>query len=261
MNYDCSAILTEKIIDCISLNNTQKSYMDKVTFTLDRFYDNCEFIDGIHITDWKVDYDYIGLRNYNDNETIINSKCYNLDKNNMYTKYNGPLYKECSKSKIYRENNDFYSDKLIIIEKDLIFFLCGLKIYIEGTLGCKKIKGFKAFNKNDKVNTEKGFIKLPQCPMSIKKIGFSPITFIGNIALPENVKKYNLYENFDSCLSIDHIIPKQSKYKKNQYQHNYTGKECDERNKLSLSVVFSLTTTKKIYITNTEVQNVLACSN
>ena len=47
----------------------------------------------------------------------------------------------------------------------------------------------------------------------------------------------------------------------NKDQHNYTGKERDERNKLSLSVVFSLTTTKKIYITNTEVQNVLACSN
>lgn len=245
-------ILSRRIFDCIVLKKDQSSFIEDVVFTIEDDPREFDFTESICIDKIGITYKFIGLAINANSDVLIDSKPY---------LFHIPCEKilSCCNSYLYDENhvavttgkyccNDIDNEEVgiqtRIIEKDLDFLVCEPKIFVKGRIGCREFTAIKDYTKPEiGCNCECGLITPPPLPISIKKLGFNPITFIGRICLPQGARKSIINQKFENCLYIENVIPK---------EENICNKGlllCQERATFKADVELSLVSKKLIYST------------
>lgn len=204
----CTPILTERIFDCISLEQDQSGYLEDVEFKIEG--DTRRFVPGssICIDRIGVTYSFIGLEDDDVCVTIdakpftfvapIGSEflgCTREMKKCEDDKEMGRLFDEFEgtvvTNKYCCENPPKAGTKVRIVNKDLNFKVCNLKFIVEGRIGCRPFRAIARFNKNGNVPVE--------------VLGFNDVTLVGRMCLPTAPTKVTVHEEIDTCLSVNCI--------------------------------------------------------
>lgn len=251
-NASCTPILSERIFDCISLEDEQSSFVDCVTFTIDD--DHGQFREGerICIDRVGVTYKFIGLKDTHPNVVLVDNTPYLFvpPTGSIFRGCNKPLFDEAEATvvtgKFCCDRDDRPGVKTRIVEKDLEFFACELKITVVGRIGCRKFVAVKDFDRSSHhhEDEDENIANCPvKCPkvVSLDDLGFKPITFVGRMCLPAGPRKSTVHEEFDVCLSADCVTPICENFVRDD--------RCDGRSRFKASVEFSLLIRKSIFST------------
>lgn len=211
-NAVCTPILTERIFDCISLEQNQSGYRENVEFKIEG--DPRRFVPGssICIDRIGVTYSFIGL----DEEAL----CVTIDeKPFVFVSPVGSEFLGCARevgkcenekvigrlfdeyegtvvtNKYCCENPPKSGTKVRIVNKNLDFKICNLKFIVEGRIGCRPFRAIARFNKNGNVPVE--------------VLGFNDVTLVGRMCLPTAPTKVTVHEEIDTCLSVNCITTHQ----------------------------------------------------
>ncbi|POO85007.1 MULTISPECIES: hypothetical protein [Clostridium] len=126
-----------------------------------------------------------------------------------------------------------------IVEKEVTFSVCNLKVSITGTIGST------AFTANLIGTVNNNAITSFESPIELEDIGFpSSINFAGRLCLPTNTK-ITIKEEFDNCIIVDCIRP---------INTNYTPSVTGSLTYATFTTTadLSLVINKQIYATTTE---------
>lgn len=190
----CIPILTDRIFDCKRVHHEQVAYLPNVKFYI---ISDCKYEDGAKICIEKVstEYDFIGLQTIpqvivdnNKSDKFIPSlnsgshTCKDTntgEKFNIYNSFTGYITTsdgDCCKEGVSKK----------IVEQNLEFYVCNLRIAVKGTIGCKE---FKAITK--------------PYSGSLVKAGFKLADFYGRLCFPQGRNSVTIDEIFESCISAD----------------------------------------------------------
>lgn len=255
-NAECAPILSKRIFDCISLDRKQFSFLEDVVFTIEDDQREFDSKESICIDKIGIAYTFIGLNTNSNSIVLVDSKPYvfHIPREKIFSGCNSHLYNEnniavttgkycCSEI----ENEDI-GIKTRILEKDLNFLVCGLKIFVKGRIGLREFTAVKEFseergcnhNSHCNCNCNCSLITPPAFPISIKKLGFDPITFIGRVCLPQGAKKTIIHQKFNNLLCVECITPK---------NNSESLLFCEEKAMFRADVELSLLSKKFIYST------------
>lgn len=211
----CTPILTERIFDCISLEQKQSGYRENVEFRIEgnprRFVPGSSIcIDRIGVT-----YNFIGL----EDEDL----CVTIDaKPFIFVAPTGSEFLGCARREEEKCEDDKKVGKLFdefegtvvinkfcseedsskegvisrIVNKDLDFKACNLKFIVEGRIGFRPFRAVARFNKHENI------------PLEV--LGFNDVTLVGRICLPKAPTKVTVHEDIDTCLSVNCITTNQT---------------------------------------------------
>ncbi|HSQ88735.1 hypothetical protein [Romboutsia sp.] len=200
-NATCIPILSHRIYDCICLENEQMRYLKDVLFTI-KTNKGYEVGDEICIEKILVKYDCIGLTSNPlpvviDNLPPVNFTpssespiCDCIQYHPIYSIYKGHVVTDlkcCDEGR-----------KTKIVEPNLEFWICGLKIKVVGKIGCKPFIA----------ETTEYNGKLFDFPSAGN--GFKNVDFFGRICLPVGRHRVKFEEIFEGCISADCITPTQT---------------------------------------------------
>ena len=207
-------ILTERIFDCISLEQDQSGYRENIEFKIEG--DSRRFVTGssICIDRIGVTYSFIGLEDDDVCVTIdakpftfvapigseflgcareVEEKCEDDKvKGRLFDEFEGTVVT----NKYCCENPPKAGTKVRIVNKDLDFKVCNLKFIVEGRIGCRSFRAIARFNKNGNVPVE--------------VLGFNDVTLVGRMCLPTAPTKVTVHEEIDTCLSVNCITTHQT---------------------------------------------------
>lgn len=251
-NAECAPILSKKIFDCISLEEKQFSFLEDVVFTIEGDTREFDPKESICIDKIGIAYKFIGLKTNSNSVVLVDSKSYvfHIPREKIFSGCNSHLYNEnnmvitTGKYSCNEIDNENAGIKTRIIEKDLNFLVCGLKIFVKGRIGLREFTAVKDYTEEEiDCNCKISLIVPPPFPISIKKLGFSPITFVGRVCLPQGAKKSIIHQKFDNLLCVECVIPK------NNNVFNQCLLFCEDKAMFRADVELSLLSKKFIYST------------
>ena len=263
-NARCVPILSKRILDCVVLKKKQSSIIEDVVFTIDDDSREFDFSEPICIDKVGITYKFIGLNANEKSIVLVDSHPYvfNIPCEKIFSGCNSYLYDEnniavtTGKYCCNEIDNDEALIKTRIIEKDLNFLICELKIFVQGRIGCKEFRAIKDYTEPERdCNCECSLITPPTFPISIKKLGFNAVTFVGRICLPQGAKKSTVHQKFDNCLLVECVTPK------NKHICAECSLLCEGALTFKADVELSLLSNKLIYSTIREKLDILVDKN
>lgn len=246
-------ILSQRIFDCVCLEDEQFKYDPCVTF----YIEDGNFCNGdpICIDCVNVEYDFIGLTN-----KVLDGK---IDAQNLkFYATNDSIYCcelkthkdddcECHELYLYDEfvgnvkesqidcKSHNHGVKSRIFEENLNFYVCNFKISVCGKIGCK----------NFRASTIPYTGPLSDCyKHDCWSPGFKSVDLYGRVCIPKGAKKVAIHEEFKGCISVE-CVNTDDKYKRN--------KDC--KSSFTAGVEYSLLVNKRIYTVIKD--KLLVCSN
>lgn len=189
---ECVPVLTERIFDCITLEDFKYRVEEGAEFTIVSTTQNC-YDEGapICINKIGVSYDFIGIAEEKKKE-LVNSECvifsaqttagYTCGEEVFYNEYVGTfITNKCCPNERQKQGI-----KSRILENDVQFNVCNLQIVVLGLIGNKPFKAVSS------VIPYTGPIFEGAC-----------LDFCGRICLPKGSKKVTIHEEYDGCLAVE----------------------------------------------------------
>lgn len=202
----CTAVLTDKILNCITINSNVPLFRPDVVFAIDTPPSTVTYTvgDPICIKEIGISYGAIGFPALDIPTVYVNSDLVAIAPQGagvscpttptataLYNDFTGSI----STPKCCKGDETLGGAITRIIETDVTFYICNLEIVVRGLIGCVPFTARSIGS-----TTASPPVTSPLQPFSA--LGFTTLTFSGDMCLPTGLQNATLNETFDPCLNV-----------------------------------------------------------
>lgn len=192
---ECIKVINEKIIDYITVEDFKYRVEEKGEFkivnSLDYKYNES---DSIFIDKISINYDFIGMREYEkkelldfENVTFLaeSGTGYKCCEETFYNKFRANVFK----GKCCKKSDEKNEVKSRVLESEAQFYVCNLQVILFGKIGKKEFKAISTTT--------------PYTGVIFEDVG---LDFYGEIYLPDEYRKATIHEEYEGVLTAECAI-------------------------------------------------------